>query len=220
MIEIDIAVVPVAGLGTRLLPATKSQPKEMLPVGRKPIVQYVVEELTRVGIKRILFITGTGKTSIENHFDINVELIAQRDQVPGPHVWEPVESGDGERSALGDHRQGRLGCLRRRGEPGRRDERRVVGARHAPDPHAVASHDQRTGPGDALHPARQRLAPGTLPHASRDEDHRAGRPAHGDLFDEPGGCFGSHRDDEQVDRFRKLRDGRDAPGCTIELDAL
>jgi len=75
MIEIDIAVVPVAGLGTRLLPATKSQPKEMLPVGRKPIVQYVVEELTRVGIKRILFITGTGKTSIENHFDVNAELI-------------------------------------------------------------------------------------------------------------------------------------------------
>ena len=47
--SIDIAVVPVAGLGTRLLPATKSQPKEMLPVGRKPVVQYVVEELTRVG---------------------------------------------------------------------------------------------------------------------------------------------------------------------------
>ena len=48
---IDIAVVPVAGLGTRLLPATKSQPKEMLPVGRKPVVQYVVEELARVGMQ-------------------------------------------------------------------------------------------------------------------------------------------------------------------------
>ena len=73
--DINIAVVPVAGLGTRLLPATKSQPKEMLPVGRKPVVQYVVEEMTRVGIKRILFITGPGKTSIENHFDLNLELI-------------------------------------------------------------------------------------------------------------------------------------------------
>ncbi len=73
--DINIAVVPVAGLGTRLLPATKSQPKEMLPVGRKPVVQYVVEELTRVGIQRILFITGPGKTSIENHFDVNGELI-------------------------------------------------------------------------------------------------------------------------------------------------
>jgi UTP--glucose-1-phosphate uridylyltransferase len=72
---IDIAVIPVAGLGTRLLPATKSQPKEMLPVGRKPVVQYVVEELTRVGIQRMLFITGPGKHSIENHFDLNLELI-------------------------------------------------------------------------------------------------------------------------------------------------
>jgi UTP--glucose-1-phosphate uridylyltransferase len=73
--DIDIAVVPVAGLGTRLLPATKSQPKEMLPVGRKPVVQYVVEELARVGMKRMLFITGPGKASIENHFDLNGELI-------------------------------------------------------------------------------------------------------------------------------------------------
>ena len=73
--DISIAVVPVAGLGTRLLPATKSQPKEMLPVGRKPVVQYVVEELTRVGMKRLLFITGPGKTSIENHFDLNDDLI-------------------------------------------------------------------------------------------------------------------------------------------------
>ena len=73
--DINLAVVPVAGLGTRLLPATKSQPKEMLPVGRKPVAQYVVEELTRVGMQRILFITGSGKTSIENHFDLNPELI-------------------------------------------------------------------------------------------------------------------------------------------------
>lgn len=73
--DINIAVVPVAGLGTRLLPATKSQPKEMLPVGRKPVVQYVVEEMTRVGMERLLFITGPGKASIENHFDLNDELI-------------------------------------------------------------------------------------------------------------------------------------------------
>ena len=73
--KINIAVVPVAGLGTRLLPATKSQPKEMLPVGRKPVVQYVVEELARGGMQRILFITGPGKASIENHFDLNAELI-------------------------------------------------------------------------------------------------------------------------------------------------
>ena len=66
--------MPVAGMGTRLLPATKSQPKEMLPVGRKPVVQYVVEELDRVGVNRLLFITGSGKSSIENHFDLNPEL--------------------------------------------------------------------------------------------------------------------------------------------------
>lgn len=75
MKAITIAVVPVAGMGTRLLPATKSQPKEMLPVGRKPVVQYVVEEMVRVGIRRLLFITGAGKTSIENYFDLNHELI-------------------------------------------------------------------------------------------------------------------------------------------------
>src|SRR5438128_10209174 len=73
--SIDLAVVPVAGQGTRLLPSTKSQPKEMLPVGRKPVVQYVVEELALSGVRRLLFVTGPGKTSIENHFDINAELI-------------------------------------------------------------------------------------------------------------------------------------------------
>src|SRR5262249_3180873 len=71
---IKSAVVPVAGLGTRLLPATKSQPKEMLPVARKPIVQYVVEELVSNGIQQILFVTGRSKASIENHFDHDPEL--------------------------------------------------------------------------------------------------------------------------------------------------
>ena len=57
------AVIPVAGAGNRLLPATKSQPKEMLPVGRKPAVQYVVEELAQAGITQILFVTGRKKES-------------------------------------------------------------------------------------------------------------------------------------------------------------
>jgi len=73
--SVDLAVVPVAGRGTRLLPLTKSQPKEMLPLGRKPVVQYVVEELARCGIGRLLFVTGPGKAAIENHFDIDKELI-------------------------------------------------------------------------------------------------------------------------------------------------
>ncbi len=89
--EINIAVVPVAGLGTRLLPATKSQPKEMLPVGRKPVVQYVVEELTRMKMKRVLFITGPGKTSIENHFDLNEELIQELREAGKEELLEELE---------------------------------------------------------------------------------------------------------------------------------
>ncbi len=69
------AVIPAAGLGTRLLPATKSQPKEMLPVGRKPTIQYVVEELEAAGIKQILIITGQKKRAIEDHFDRDTGLI-------------------------------------------------------------------------------------------------------------------------------------------------
>jgi len=91
MQEINIAVVPVAGLGTRLLPATKSQPKEMLPVGRKPGVQYVAEELTRAGMKRLLFITGPGKASIENHFDLNGELIQNLRETGKEELLEELE---------------------------------------------------------------------------------------------------------------------------------
>ena len=63
------AIVPVAGLGTRLLPATKAVPKEMLPVGRRPVVHHVVEELAAAGIRQVLFVTGRGKNAIEDHFD-------------------------------------------------------------------------------------------------------------------------------------------------------
>ncbi|HWF73905.1 MAG TPA: UTP--glucose-1-phosphate uridylyltransferase [Solirubrobacteraceae bacterium] len=68
------AVIPVAGLGTRLLPATRSQPKEMLPVVDKPVVQYVVEELVAAGVERVLFVTGRRKRAIEDHFDADPEL--------------------------------------------------------------------------------------------------------------------------------------------------
>jgi len=68
-------VIPVAGSGTRLLPVTKSQPKEMLPIGRKPVVQYVVEESLQAGLKQVLFVTGRQKTCIEDHFDRDVDLI-------------------------------------------------------------------------------------------------------------------------------------------------
>ena len=88
---IDLAIVPVAGQGTRLLPSTKSQPKEMLPVGRKPVVQYVVEELALSGIQRLLFITGPGKNSIENHFDLNAELIANLRETGKEELLEELD---------------------------------------------------------------------------------------------------------------------------------
>ena len=68
------AVIPAAGLGTRFLPATKAQPKEMLPVVDTPSIQYVVEEAVRAGLTDILIVTGRGKRSIEDHFDRSVEL--------------------------------------------------------------------------------------------------------------------------------------------------
>jgi UTP--glucose-1-phosphate uridylyltransferase len=74
MTHVHTAVIPAAGLGTRFLPATKAQPKEMLPVVDKPAIQYVVEEAVRSGIDDILIITGRGKHAIEDHFDRSVEL--------------------------------------------------------------------------------------------------------------------------------------------------
>jgi UTP--glucose-1-phosphate uridylyltransferase len=74
MTTVRKAVIPAAGLGTRFLPATKAQPKEMLPIVDKPAIQYVVEEAVRAGIDDILIITGRGKRSLEDHFDRSIEL--------------------------------------------------------------------------------------------------------------------------------------------------
>ena len=68
------AVIPVAGLGTRFLPATKAQPKEMLPIVDKPVIQYIVEEAVSAGITQVIFVTGRHKRAIEDHFDRNLEL--------------------------------------------------------------------------------------------------------------------------------------------------
>ncbi|MCM3529421.1 UTP--glucose-1-phosphate uridylyltransferase GalU [Cytobacillus oceanisediminis] len=72
--KIRKAIIPAAGLGTRFLPATKSQPKEMLPIVDKPTLQYIVEEAVESGIEEILIITGRNKSSIEDHFDKSLEL--------------------------------------------------------------------------------------------------------------------------------------------------
>ena len=74
MAKIKKAVFPVAGIGTRFLPVTKSQPKEMLPIVDKPVIQYLVEEAVASGIEEIIIVTGRGKRSIEDHFDHSFEL--------------------------------------------------------------------------------------------------------------------------------------------------
>jgi UTP--glucose-1-phosphate uridylyltransferase len=73
-VKIKKAVIPAAGLGTRFLPATKAQPKEMLPIVDKPAIQYIVEEAVQSGIESIIIVTGRNKRSIEDHFDRSIEL--------------------------------------------------------------------------------------------------------------------------------------------------
>src|SRR2546425_7846254 len=68
------AVFPAAGLGTRFLPATKAQPKEMLPLVDKPLIQYGIEEAIHSGIQNMIIVTGRGKSAIEDHFDVSFEL--------------------------------------------------------------------------------------------------------------------------------------------------
>jgi UTP--glucose-1-phosphate uridylyltransferase len=77
MAQITKAVFPVAGLGTRFLPATKASPKEMLPIVDKPLIQYAVEEAAAAGITQMIFVTGRNKRAIEDHFDKNYELEAE-----------------------------------------------------------------------------------------------------------------------------------------------
>ena len=77
MKKITKAVFPVAGLGTRFLPATKASPKEMLPIVDKPLIQYAVEEAVAAGFTDLIFITGRGKRTIEDHFDKAYELEAE-----------------------------------------------------------------------------------------------------------------------------------------------
>lgn len=111
MKKIKKAILPVAGFGTRFLPATKSQPKEMLPVVDKPVIQYLVEEAVASGIEEIIFVTGRGKRAIEDHFDVSYELedtlveknkhdlLAAVQKISGlakfSYVRQPMPLGDG-----------------------------------------------------------------------------------------------------------------------------
>ena len=76
MTKLRKAIIPIAGLGTRMLPATKAIPKEMLPIVDKPIIQYIVEEAVQAGFKEVIFVTHSSKSSVENHFDKSFELEA------------------------------------------------------------------------------------------------------------------------------------------------
>ena len=109
--KVKKAILPVAGFGTRFLPATKSQPKEMLPIVDKPVIQYLVEEAVASGIEEIIFVTGRGKRAIEDHFDVSYELedtlveknkqelLAEVQKISGlakfSYVRQPMPLGDG-----------------------------------------------------------------------------------------------------------------------------
>jgi UTP--glucose-1-phosphate uridylyltransferase len=109
--KIKKAILPVAGFGTRFLPATKAQPKEMLPIVDKPVIQYLVEEAVASGIEEIIFVTGRGKRAIEDHFDVSYELeetLVEKNKqdllkavqgIPGlarfSYVRQPMPLGDG-----------------------------------------------------------------------------------------------------------------------------
>ena len=88
--KIRKAIIPAAGLGTRFLPATKAQPKEMLPIVDKPTLQYIIEECVASGIEEILIITGRNKKSIEDHFDRSVELEMELEKAGKQEMLEMV----------------------------------------------------------------------------------------------------------------------------------
>ena len=90
--KIKKAVIPVAGLGTRMLPATKAMPKEMLPVMDKPLIQYVVKEAIAAGIKEIVLVTHASKNSVENHFDTSFELEAHLERRVKRQLLAEVQS--------------------------------------------------------------------------------------------------------------------------------
>lgn len=90
--QIKKAIIPVAGMGTRFLPATKAQPKEMLPVVDKPVIQYIVEEAVAAGIEEIIFVTAIGKRALEDHFDRNFELEHRLEQKKKFKELEAIEA--------------------------------------------------------------------------------------------------------------------------------
>jgi UTP--glucose-1-phosphate uridylyltransferase len=87
MKKVRKAVFPVAGMGTRFLPATKASPKEMLPIVDKPLIQYAVEEAVAAGITDMIFVTGRSKRAIEDHFDKAYELESELEPAARTNCW-------------------------------------------------------------------------------------------------------------------------------------
>ena len=104
--NIKYAVIPVAGLGTRLLPATKAIPKEMMPLVDKPLIQYVVSEAVAAGIKNIVLVTHSSKNAIENHFDTSFELEATLEKRVKRQLLEDIRSIIPEDVSILNVRQG------------------------------------------------------------------------------------------------------------------
>jgi UTP--glucose-1-phosphate uridylyltransferase len=142
------AVIPAAGMGTRFLPATKSMPKEMLPIVDKPVLQFVIEEAVASGIDDILIVTGRGKRAIENHFDFNPELEAFLASAGKPALIEQVRD-------IGDRAQ--IHYIRQKQQLGLGDAIRL-GRDHVGDqPFAVLLGDTIIDPPEGQKPGLRQL---------------------------------------------------------------
>lgn len=104
--RVNKVIVPIAGLGTRMLPATKAIPKEMLPVVTKPIIQLIVEEVENAGFKEIIFITHSSKSSVENHFDNSFELEATLEKRVKRSLLKEIKSLSNLKVSIQSIRQG------------------------------------------------------------------------------------------------------------------
>lgn len=146
--KVTKAIIPAAGMGTRFLPATKSMPKEMLPIIDKPVLQYVIEEAVASGIEDILIVTGRGKRAIENHFDYAPDLEQfLREAGKGELIEQVREMAD----------QCRIFYIRQKEQRGLGDAIRL-GKRHIGDePFAVLLGDTIIHPGDGAAPGLRQL---------------------------------------------------------------
>jgi UTP--glucose-1-phosphate uridylyltransferase len=146
--QVRKAVIPAAGLGTRFFPATKSMPKEMLPIVDKPVLQFVIEEAAASGIEDILIITGRGKYAIENHFDFHLQLEARLAETGRTELYETVKN-------IGDHCQ--IHYIRQKRQLGLGDAVRLGRWHVGQEPFAVLLGDSIIEPVDDARPGLRQL---------------------------------------------------------------